>query len=136
MFNGPRQNSVGVTHLLTDADMIQFDKCLIDVKVSKSCHGSSGKVRLVCPHGTVVNLSAFPGLLLYEILGRHYEDMTYKTLSLPSGAAILGGEGRHIINSESLLMKTYARNSSKVPEMVTFLLSKKVAFCHLFKKIY
>lgn len=109
---------------------------MIDVKVSKSCYGSSGKVRLVCLYGIVVNLLVFLGFLLYEILGRYYEDMTYKILFLFLGVVILGGEGRYIISSESFLMKIYVRNFFKVLEMVTFFFSKKVVFCYLFKKIY
>lgn len=68
MFQGPRWSLVVATHLLTDADMIQFDKCLMDIKVSKICLGNPGRVRLVYPY-EIVNLSAFPGFQLYGILG-------------------------------------------------------------------
>lgn len=108
---------------------------MIDVKVSKSCYGSSGKVRLVCLYGIVVNLLVFLGFLLYEILGRYYEDMTYKILFLFLGVVILGGEGRYIINSESFLMKIYVRNFFKVLEMViSFFLVKKLFFVIYLKR--
>lgn len=50
------------------------------------------------PHGTMVNLSAFPGCQVYGILGT-MEGMMYKKFSLPS-VATLGGKRRQIVNSE------------------------------------
>lgn len=94
-FQGPGQSSGVETCLLTDTGMIV---CLIDVKVSKSCLTSPGEVRLVGPHGTMVNLSAFPGCQVHGILGT-IENMMYKKFSLPS-VATLGGKGRQIVNSE------------------------------------
>lgn len=47
MFQGPRQSSWIETHLLTDTAVMQFEKCLIDVKGSKSGLGSAAKVRCV-----------------------------------------------------------------------------------------
>lgn len=99
-FQGLRKSSGVETHLLTDT-MMHFGKCLIDVKVSRSCLASPGEVRLVCPHGIAVNLPAIPRVPgVWNVGLGTLEDMIYKRFSLPLSVAILGGEGRQIINSE------------------------------------